>query len=98
MDQGHPRSGQVAGPTAARRVARDQLQGVTDRLIEDYRGMVAVGSIVRCVARSTERVVRDGATALDLAPRVEGLARSRLEGRLSTGTWGDTADGRDAGP
>lgn len=74
-------------PAVAREVARQQLQEVIARLVADYRDMVGTGSIVRCVARSTECVVREGATALDIAPRVEDLARSRLESRLSSGSW-----------
>ena len=69
------------------RKTRHDLHAVIDRLVVEYREWIPVGSIVRCVARSWEAVLLSRPAPADPVPAVEQLARSRLERRLSAGSW-----------
>lgn len=81
---GQPR-GELSSGDDARRSVRAELQGVVDRLIEDYRGEIPAGSVIRCVARCTEIATRYGVPKPALATVVERLARSTLDARSRSG-------------
>lgn len=78
------------------RALRHELHAAVERLVDDYREWIPVGSIVRCVARSWETVHAGRQSPSDPVAVVEALARTRLERRLSTGTWSIAL--RDAPP
>jgi hypothetical protein len=67
------------------RSVRAELQRVVDLLLEEYRGVVPAGSVIRCVARCTEIATRTGVPRPALAPAVERMARATLDGRSQAG-------------
>lgn len=77
--------GEASAGGDARRSVRAELQSVVDRLIEDYRGEIPAGSVIRCVARCTEIATRYGVPKPALAGVVERLARSTLDARSRSG-------------
>ena len=60
---------------------RADLVDLTCQLAREYDGVLAAGSVIRCVTRCRDELmlmgVRDG-----LLPAVEAMARRRLRGRL----------------
>lgn len=79
-------SGTGAEPQVpGRRSVRDELQGVVDALIAEYRAEVTAGSVIRCVARCTEIATRAGVPRPALAAAVERMARAALDARSGTG-------------
>ena len=62
-----------------RRATRDELDEVTSSLIAEFAGQVPAGTVIRCLARSREHLLRTGVRA-GLAAAAEASARLRLSG------------------
>lgn len=63
-------------PTAERIQVRTELLSLTERLVDEYAGLVPAGSVMRLVARCHDRTRRSGAADLAL---VEALTRRHLD-------------------
>lgn len=61
----------------ARSTARQELREVTNTLIAEYSGRLPAGTVIRCVARAREQLLRSGVRA-GLPVAVEFSARIRL--------------------
>ena len=61
----------------ARQHARDDLYAATLGLVAEFAGEVPAGSVIRCVARSREALLRDGPRQ-NLADAAVAMARQRL--------------------
>jgi hypothetical protein len=60
-----------------RSATRQELIDVTSSLIAEFAGLVPPGSVIRCVARAREQLLRSGVRA-GLAVATESMARLRL--------------------
>ena len=57
--------------------ARDELHEVTTSLIAEFAGRVPAGTVIRCVAKAREQLLRAGVRA-GLATATESSARNSL--------------------
>lgn len=62
--------------------SREQVADVTGRLAREFEGVLAPGSVLRCVARCREELVRAGVRD-GLEPALEAMAGLRLRHRAS---------------
>jgi hypothetical protein len=58
-----------------------ELASMTERLIDEYEGEVAAGSVIRLVARTVQGLRASGVAADRLAVMAEPLVRERLDAR-----------------
>lgn len=63
------------------------LEEVVDRLVDDYGGYLALGTVRRCAARCAEALASRRVEPAVLPARASRLARLRIEARLRDGFW-----------
>ena len=64
-------------PAQLRQRHRDELLALTDRLIAEYAGLIAAGTVIRIVSRCHEHLLRAGVRE-GLTIATEAGARTRL--------------------
>jgi hypothetical protein len=69
----------VTGAVELRWHPRQEIREVTRSLVAEFAGLVPAGTVIRCVARAWEQLLRSGVRA-GLAAAAESSARLRLSG------------------
>ncbi len=68
-------------PSTRRELAREQMLALTERLVAEYAEVIPPGTVVRCVARCREQLLRSGVRH-GLVPATEAAVRTALSATI----------------
>ena len=68
---------QLKEPPRSVRAVREDMVAMTERLVAEHEGLIPAGSVIRCVARCQDRLLRAGLRH-SIVAATEVAARARL--------------------
>ncbi len=73
-------------PAVRRQALRDEMQALVERLVAEYAATIPAGTVIRCVSRCREQLLRAGLRQ-GLVAATEAAARHQLSKKAPRHSW-----------